>query len=140
MVPLCRGGIPFRQPAAKQLPLLQPRPPGTVAGGKRHGSRLRAHRYARDSRCLLLAEERVLITRFSPTQIDKCFKLWDLPPMGDRHPLAYLSDIMALLPADGNLLVNAIFLRGQTEAIRVALADKAELPPFELAQAAARLI
>jgi hypothetical protein len=82
----------------------------------------------------------VLITRFSPNQIDNCFKLWDLPPMGDRHPLAYLSDIMALLPTDGILLVNAIFLRGQKEAIRAALADKAELPPFELAQAAARLI
>jgi hypothetical protein len=33
----------------------------------------------------------VLITRFSPTQIDNCFKLLDMPPMGDRHPLAYQS-------------------------------------------------
>jgi hypothetical protein len=81
----------------------------------------------------------VLITRFSPTQIDNCFKLLDMPPMGDRHPLAYHSDIMALLPADGNVLVNAIFLRGLPEAMRTALVDKAELPPFELAQAAAQL-
>ena len=81
----------------------------------------------------------VLITRFSPSQIDNCFKLWDLPPMGDKHPLTYLSDIMALLPTDGNLMINAIFLRGQTEAMKAALADKAELSPYELAQAAARL-
>jgi hypothetical protein len=33
----------------------------------------------------------VLITRFSPTQIDNCFKLLDMPPMGDRHSLAYQS-------------------------------------------------
>ncbi len=59
--------------------------------------------------------------------------------MGDRHPLAYLSDIMAPMPTDGNLMINAIFLRGQTEAMKVALADKAELSPYELAQAAARL-
>jgi hypothetical protein len=81
----------------------------------------------------------VLITRFSPSQIDNCFKVLDLPPMGDRHPLAYLSDILALLPSDGNLMINAIFLRGQTEAMKAALADKAELSPFELAQAATRL-
>jgi hypothetical protein len=81
----------------------------------------------------------VLITRFSPTQIDNCFKLLDMPPIGDRQPLAYHSDIMALLPTDGYLLVNAVFLRGLPEAIRAALAAKAELPPFELAQAAAQL-
>ncbi len=72
-------------------------------------------------------------------QIDNCFKLWDLPPMGDKHPLTYLSDIMALLPTNGDLMINAIFLRGQTEALKAALADKMELSPFELAQAAARL-
>jgi hypothetical protein len=81
----------------------------------------------------------VLIKRFSPTQIDNCFKLLAMPPMGERHPLAYHSDIMALFPADGNVLVNAIFLRGLPEAMRTALVDKAELPPFELAQAAAQL-
>jgi len=54
----------------------------------------------------------VLITCFSPTQIDNCFKLLDMPPMSDSHPLAQPSDIMALLPAHGNLLVNAINMRG----------------------------
>jgi hypothetical protein len=81
----------------------------------------------------------MLNTRFSPTQIDNCLRLLDMSLMGDRHPLAYHSDSMALLPADGNVLVNAIFLHGLPEVMRAALADKVELKPFELAQAAARL-
>jgi hypothetical protein len=31
----------------------------------------------------------VLVTRFSPSQIDNCFKLWDLPPMGDKNSSHY---------------------------------------------------
>jgi hypothetical protein len=68
-----------------------------------------------------------------PTQIDNCFKLLDIPPLGARHPLT-LHYIMALLSTDTNILVNAIYLRCLPEAMRTALADKAELPPFELAQ------
>jgi hypothetical protein len=41
---------------------------------------------------------------------------------------------MALLSTDTNIFVNAIYLRCLPEAMRTALADKAELPPFELAQ------
>jgi hypothetical protein len=69
----------------------------------------------------------------------RCLKLLDMPLIGDRHPLAYHSDIMALLPADGNVLVNDSFLHGLPEVMRAALVDKVERKPFELAQAAARL-
>ncbi len=72
----------------------------------------------------------------SLTQIDNCFKLLDMPPLSDLHPLTLHSDIIALLLTDANILVNAIFLRGLPEAMRMSLAVKADLTLFELAHAA----
>jgi hypothetical protein len=66
----------------------------------------------------------VLITRFSPTQIDNCFKLLDMPPMGDRHPLACQAlRHCGSLPADGNLrcIGESIYMRGMSQAMRAAV-------------------
>jgi hypothetical protein len=56
-----------------------------------------------------------------------------MPALGNRHPLNFHCVIQAFH------LVNAFYLRCLPEARRVALADEALLPHFELAQSAARL-
>jgi hypothetical protein len=45
--------------------------------------------------------------------------------------------MQALLPADANILFNAHYLRRLPESMQNALAGKGELPPCELAEAAA---
>ncbi len=132
MVSLCRGRIRRRQCTVKQLCS-----PSITTGGD--CNRDYVHTITPDTPDAYATLKNVLNTRFSPTQIDNCLKLLDMPLMGDRHPLAYHSDIMTLLPADGNVLVNAIFLHGLPEVMRAALADKVELKPIELVQATARL-
>ncbi len=62
-----------------------------------------------------------------------------MPALSERHPLNFQCVIQAPLPTNANLLVNAFFLRCLPEAWRVALAEEAQLPPLEVAQAAARL-
>jgi hypothetical protein len=47
--------------------------------------------------------------------------------------------MQALLPADANILFNAHFLRRLPESMQNALVGKGELPPRELAEAAALL-
>jgi hypothetical protein len=47
--------------------------------------------------------------------------------------------MQALLPADANILFNAHFLRRLPESMQSALVGKGELPPRELAEAAALL-
>jgi hypothetical protein len=50
-----------------------------------------------------------LVTQYTPPQIDNCYKLLDMLPLGNCHPLTLHSDIPALLPTDANILVNAIY-------------------------------
>jgi hypothetical protein len=47
--------------------------------------------------------------------------------------------MQALLPADANILFNAHYLRRLPESMQNALVSKGELPPRELAEAAAHL-
>ena len=80
-----------------------------------------------------------LLSRYTQTDIAKCFRFIDHPPLGDRHVLTLFSDMQALLPADANTLFNAHFLRRLPESMQNALVGKGELPPRELAEAAALL-
>jgi hypothetical protein len=80
-----------------------------------------------------------LLSRYTPTAIANCFRFIDHPPLGDRHVLTFFSDMQALLPADANILFNAHFLRRLPESMQNALVGKGELPPRELAEAAALL-
>jgi hypothetical protein len=80
-----------------------------------------------------------LLSRYTPTDIANCFRFIDHPPLGDRHVLTLFSDMQALLPADANILFNAHFLRRLPESMQNALVGKGELPPRELAEAAALL-
>jgi hypothetical protein len=52
---------------------------------------------------------------------------------------AYDAQLRALIPANGDVLFNAIFLCTLPEHIRMALASQAELPSCELATAAVRM-
>jgi hypothetical protein len=80
-----------------------------------------------------------LLSRYTPTDIANCFRFIDHPPLGDRHVLTLFSDMQALLPADADILFNAHFLRRLPESMQNALVGKGELPPRELAKAAALL-
>ncbi len=59
-----------------------------------------------------------------------------MPPLGDRRPLALFAEMQSLLPRDANILFNAIFLCRLPERIRLALVDKGEILPGDLALAA----
>ncbi len=83
--------------------------------------------------------KQALLSRYTPTDIANCFKFIDHPPLGDRHALTLFSDMQALLPADANILFNAHYIRRLPESMQNALVGKGELPPRELAEAAALL-
>jgi hypothetical protein len=83
--------------------------------------------------------KQALLSRYTPTAIANCFKFIDHPPLGDRDALTLFSDMQALLPADANILFNAHYLRRLPESMQNALVSKGELPPRELAEAAALL-
>jgi hypothetical protein len=80
-----------------------------------------------------------LLSRYTQTDIAKCFRFIDHPPLGDRHVLTLFSNMQALLPADATTLFNAHFLRRLPESMQNALFGKGELPPRELTEAAALL-
>ena len=80
-----------------------------------------------------------LTGRYTKSPLQQCYTLLTLPPLGDRHPAALFAEIMALVPEDGNILLNAIFLRLLPESMRAILNDRGHLPPRELAEAAALL-
>ena len=83
--------------------------------------------------------KQALLSPYTPTAIANCFKFINHPPLGDRHALTLFSDMQALLPADANILFNAHYLRRLPESMQSALVGKGELPPRELAEAAALL-
>jgi hypothetical protein len=80
-----------------------------------------------------------LTSRYSQPPLQQCYELLSLPPLGDRHPAALFTQIMALVPEEGNALLNTIFLRLLPENMRAALNDKGHLLPRDLAAAAALL-
>jgi hypothetical protein len=77
-----------------------------------------------------------LLSRFTTSPLQQCFRLLDMPPLGDRYPSVLFAEMQSLLPRDANILFNAIFLRRLPESIRLALVDKGEILPGELAAAA----
>jgi hypothetical protein len=77
-----------------------------------------------------------LLSQFTSSPIQMCFKLLDLPPLGDHRPSAVFAEMQSLLPRDANVFFNAMFLRRLPEAIRTTLADRGEMLPGELAAAA----
>jgi len=83
--------------------------------------------------------KQALLTRYTSSALEKCFKLLDHPPIGDRHPLTLYADMQALLPQDANILFNALYLRRLPDSWQHSLAGRGELPPHELAAAAATL-
>lgn len=83
---------------------------------------------------LLLKE--ALLSRFTSSPLQMCFRLLDMSPLGDRRPSALFAEMQSLLPRDANVLFNALFLRCLPEQMRLTLTDRGELPPGELAAAA----
>jgi hypothetical protein len=83
---------------------------------------------------LLLKE--ALLTRFTASPLQRCFRILDMGPLGDRRPSVLFAEMHSLLPHDANVLFNAIYLRCQPESMRAALADRGELLPGDLAAAA----
>jgi hypothetical protein len=81
--------------------------------------------------------KQALLQQFTCSELQRCFQLLDAPPLGDRNIAAYYSQMRSLIPTNGDVLFNAIFLRTLPTHISTALADRAELPSAELAAAAA---
>jgi hypothetical protein len=70
------------------------------------------------------AIKQTLLEHYTTSQLQKCFQLLDSPPLGDRNIAATYAQMRALIPTDGNVLFNAIFLRILPDHIRMALASK----------------
>jgi hypothetical protein len=85
------------------------------------------------------AVKQALLKRFTSSALQRCFQLLDTPPLGDRNITAHYSQMRSLIPADADVLFNALFLRTLPPHISTALADRAELPSAELAAAAAQM-
>jgi hypothetical protein len=77
-----------------------------------------------------------LLTRFTASPLQRCFRILDMAPLGDRRPSALFAEMHSLLPQDANVLFNAIYLRCLPDSMRAALADRGELLPGDLAAAA----
>jgi hypothetical protein len=85
------------------------------------------------------AIKQALLQRFTSSPLQRCFQLLDSPPLGDRNIAAHYSQLRSHIPADADVLFNAIFLRTLPSHISTALASKAELPSAELAAAASQM-
>jgi hypothetical protein len=83
---------------------------------------------------LLLKE--ALLSRLTVSPLQRCFRLLDPPPLGDRHPSALFSEMQGLLPWDTNILFNALFLCCLPDYMRITLTDRGELLHGDLADAA----
>jgi hypothetical protein len=77
-----------------------------------------------------------LLTRFTASPLQRCFRILDMGPLGDRRPSALFAEMHSLLPQDASVLFNAIYLRCLPESMRAALADRGELLPGDLTAAA----
>jgi hypothetical protein len=69
--------------------------------------------------------KRALLQQFTSSELQHCFQLLDAPPLGDRNITAHYSQLRSLIPTNGNVLFNAIFLRTLPAHISTALADRA---------------
>ncbi len=66
---------------------------------------------------LLLKE--AMLSRFTSSPLQMCFRLLDMSPLGDHRPSALFADMQSLLPRDGNVLFNALFLQCLPEQMRI---------------------
>jgi len=77
-----------------------------------------------------------LLEEFQRTPLQNSFAILEMPAMGTRTPMQLTNEVLALLPAQGDTLVNAIILQRLPERIRSQVASKGHLPPKELAREA----
>jgi hypothetical protein len=73
------------------------------------------------------AVKQALLKRFTSSALQRCFQLLDTPPLRDRIIAAHYSQMRSLIPADADILFNALFLRTLPPHISTALVDRAEL-------------
>jgi hypothetical protein len=94
----------------------------------------------RDVTSIITAEsvnvKQALLKCFTTSPLQRCFQLLDTPPLGDRNIAAHYSQMRSLIPANADVLFNALFLRSLPPHISTALADRVELPSADLAAAA----
>jgi hypothetical protein len=85
------------------------------------------------------AVKQALLQQFTCSELQRCFQLLDAPPLGDHNIATHYSQLRSLIPTNGDILFNAIFLHTLPAHISTALADRAELPSTELAATAAHM-
>jgi len=83
--------------------------------------------------------KQALLNRFTASPLQKCFQLLDHPMLGDGNIPALYSKMRSLLPTNGDIPFNAMFLRRLPDHLQTALAAQGELPSGELAAAATLL-
>jgi hypothetical protein len=69
--------------------------------------------------------KQALLQRFTCSELQRCYQLLDAPPLGDRNIAAHYSQLRSLIPTNGDILFNAIFLRTLPTHISTALGDRA---------------
>ncbi len=53
-----------------------------------------------------------LLSWFTASPLQQCFRILDMPPLGDRRPSALFAEMQSLLPRDANVLFNPCFCAG----------------------------
>ena len=81
-----------------------------------------------------------LLSRFTISPLQRCYRMLDMPALGDRRPSALYAEMTAQLDHEANYLINAIFLRKLPPYMKAQLSNQAHLHPRELAAAADLLI
>ena len=81
-----------------------------------------------------------LLHRYTISPLQRCYRMLDMPALGDRRPSALYAEMTAQLHQEANYLINAIFLRKLPAYMRAQLSSQAHLHPRELAAAADLLV
>jgi hypothetical protein len=71
------------------------------------------------------AVKQALLQRFTCSELQRCFQLLDTSPLGNRNIAAHYSQMRSLIPTNGDVLFNAIFLQTLPTHISTALAELA---------------
>jgi hypothetical protein len=77
-----------------------------------------------------------LLEEYQRTPLQNSFSILEMPAMGTRTPMQLVNEVLALLPEQGDTLVNAIILQRFPERIRSQVASKGHLSPKELGREA----
>jgi hypothetical protein len=81
-----------------------------------------------------------LLHRYTISPQQRCYRMLDMPALGDRRPSALYAEMTAQLHQEANYLINAIFLRKLPSYMRAQLSSQAHLHPRELAAATDLLV